>query len=70
MYYMVFNVEKLLEHRQRTNTQIDLKWQGIDVFELDGLLVEFDISTPSTGVMVYKDYTFTIKSIWCDAMEI
>ena len=70
LYYMVFNVEKLIEHRIRTNTQIDLKWQGIDVYELDGLLVEFDISTPTTGVMVYKDYTFIIKSIWCDSVEI
>lgn len=67
---MVFNVEKLIEHRKRTNTQIDLKWHGIDVYELDGLLVEFEFDTPTTGVMVYGDYIFVIKSIWCDALEI
>lgn len=67
---MVFNVEKLLEHRKRTNMQMDLKWQGIDVHELDGLLVEFNLDTPTTGVMVYGDYIFVIKSIWCDALEI
>ena len=68
-YYMIFNVEKLIEHRKRSNIQIDMKWHGIDVYELDGLLVEFAIDTPTTGVMHYKDHVFVIKSIWCDAVE-